>query len=79
MQISLSGWDTQVPTVILFESGKEQRRLPHSAAASKNKTFMSRVCLSFDSRHFERSSGALSDVFRDSEEHSSEIVITTSI
>ena len=43
MQISLSGWDSQVPTLILFEGGKEQMRLPQSAAVGKSKATMSRV------------------------------------
>ena len=43
MQISLSAWDSQVPTLVLFEGGKEQRRLPQSAAVGKNRARMLRV------------------------------------
>jgi hypothetical protein len=43
LQMSLSGWDSQVPTIILFEGGKEQRRLPHTAVTASNKTRMTRV------------------------------------
>lgn len=59
MQISTKSSDAQIPTLILFENGKEVRRLTPSSGNGHIKTVLTRVRISWLHVHFEQAAWAI--------------------